>query len=38
VPELFEAGFLPRDPAHDPPDLVFGLVRRPEPASRRDGH
>ncbi len=24
VPELFEAGFLPRDPALDPPDLISG--------------
>ena len=24
VPELFEAGFLPRDPGLDPPDLIFG--------------
>ena len=24
VPELFEAGFLPRDPGLDPPDLVSG--------------
>ncbi len=24
LPELFEAGFLPRDPGLDPPDLISG--------------
>ena len=24
APELFEAGFLPRDPGFDPPDLISG--------------